>query len=55
MYVVTSLEEGSRGVYAQIVEEIVAAKEEFHELSFMHERRKNKEAHSLARSVVYAS
>jgi hypothetical protein len=52
MYVVTSLEEGSRGVYAQIVEEIVAVKEEFHELSFMHEgRRKNKEAHGQGRQV----
>jgi ribonuclease HI len=54
--VVTSLEEGSREVYAKIVEEIVAAKEEFEDLSFIHEgRRKNKESHGLARSIVYAS
>jgi hypothetical protein len=46
--IITSLEEGSRGVYAQIIEEIVAAKEEFEEVSFMYEgRRKNKEKHTV--------
>ena len=41
------------GSYTLIVREIVAAKREFEELAFYHERRNsNKEAHALARSAI---
>jgi ribonuclease HI len=51
---VRSLEEETMGIYAHIVCEINEAWREFTEVSFCHEgRRSNKDAHSLARSVVY--
>ena len=51
--VISSLEEGTRGSYAHIVQEIIAARSRLEELVFCHEgRRTNKEAHSLARCVV---
>jgi hypothetical protein len=53
---VDSIAEGTRGVYAQIGQELLDAKQEFSSLSFCHERRiYNKEAHTLARSMVLDS
>jgi ribonuclease HI len=54
--VVDSIAEGTRGVYALIVQELLDAKPEFLSLSFCHDRRIcNKEAHTLARSMVLDS
>jgi hypothetical protein len=51
--VIRSIEEGSRGVYAHIVQEIVDSKNEVEQVAFRHEQRThNKKAHNLARSVV---
>jgi ribonuclease HI len=51
--VVTSLKDGTMGVYAHIVNEILSSKTRFISLEFCFESRVvNKEAHSLARSVV---
>jgi hypothetical protein len=52
--VVRSLEERSLGRYAHVIQEVLAARSDFDELSFSFERRVlNKEAHNLARSVVF--
>jgi hypothetical protein len=52
--VISSLEEGTMGAYAHIAREINEARSEFTEISFCHEGQgSNKEAHNLARSVVY--
>jgi ribonuclease HI len=46
--VVRSLQDGSRGIYAHIIREILDPTSEFEKLSFCHERRiSNKEAHAL--------
>jgi ribonuclease HI len=52
--VIQSIEEGSRGIYTQIIHEISEVSSGFNEALFCHERRgSNKEAHSLARSDVH--
>jgi hypothetical protein len=54
--VIKIIAEGTMGVYAHIVWEIRGTRSEFVELEFSHEsHRSNKEAHSLARSLVYES
>jgi hypothetical protein len=51
--VVKSLQEGTMDMYAHIIQEINLARSEFREVTFCHERRSsNKEAHTLARSMV---
>ncbi|KAK1609349.1 hypothetical protein QYE76_033022 [Lolium multiflorum] len=51
---VRSLERGTMGAYAHIVQEIVQVKKNFQELVFVHEGWSlNKEAHALARSAIY--
>jgi hypothetical protein len=45
--VVRNIEDGTRGSYAHIVEDITALMQDFNELSFCHERRtSNREAHN---------
>jgi ribonuclease HI len=51
--VIQNLQQGTRGVYAHIVQEIVESRGEFEELIFSHEKRcSNREAHNLARFSV---
>lgn len=51
--VVASLEQGTMGAYAHIVDEIKASTTSFQNLVFCYDSRlSNKEAHNLARSVV---
>jgi hypothetical protein len=48
------LEERSLGRYAHVIQEVLAVRSDFDELSFSFERRvSNKEAHNLARSAVF--
>jgi hypothetical protein len=48
-----SLQEGTKGVYAHIAQEIIESRRDFEELTFCHKKRgSNKEAHSLDRSSV---
>jgi hypothetical protein len=51
--VISSLVNGSMGVYAYIVKEIQDSTSDFEDLEIVHERRvSNKETHSLARGSV---
>jgi ribonuclease HI len=51
--VIRSLQQGTKGAYAHIVQEILETKQDFEEVGFCHEKRcSNTEAHSLARSSV---
>jgi hypothetical protein len=51
--VIASLEQGTLGVYAHIIQDINESRCSFDVLSFVHESRlSNKEAHSLAKSSV---
>jgi hypothetical protein len=51
--VIASLEQGTLGVYAHIIQDINESRCRFDVLSFVHERRlSNKEAHRLAKSSV---
>jgi ribonuclease HI len=53
--VIQSLQQGTKGAYAHIVQEILETKQNFKEVGFCHKKRcSNTEAHSLARSSVLA-
>jgi ribonuclease HI len=52
--VIRNIKDRSKGTYAHIIQEISKVSSGFEKASFCHERRGlNKEAHSLARSVVH--
>jgi hypothetical protein len=54
--VVRSYQEGTKGAYAHIVEEMKSRSREFQEFSIVSEHRSvNQEAHNLARFAIIAS